>query len=44
MIHLTEHSDHAGMIDTGDQHAQKIGQQRGLLLEVERQSLVETGS
>jgi len=40
VVHLTEHSDHTGVIDTGDQYAQKIGQQRWLLLEVESQSLV----
>ena len=43
VVHLAEHSDHTGMIDAGDQHTQKIGQQRWLFLEVERQSLVVAG-
>ena len=42
VIHLAEHSDHTGVINTRNQHTQKIGQQGWLLLEVERQGLVVT--
>lgn len=40
VVDLAENSDHAGVINAGNQYAQKIGQQRWLLLEIERQSLV----
>lgn len=43
VVHLTEHSNYAGVIDTRDHHTQKIGQQRRLLLKVERQGLVVAG-
>jgi len=43
VVHLTEHPDHTGVIDTGDHYAEKIGQEGGLFLEVESQSLVVAG-
>jgi hypothetical protein len=42
VVDLTEHSDHATVINAGNQYAQKIGQQCWLFLEIERQSFVET--
>jgi len=43
VIHLAEHADDPPMVNAGNENSEKIGQQRRLLLEIERESLVISG-
>ena len=40
MVNLSEHLDDTSVVDTRDHHAQKISQERRLLLQIERERLV----
>ena len=40
VVDLAEHLDHSCVVDTRDHHAEQVSEQRGLLLQVEREGLV----